>query len=80
MAASPRRAQLDRGPGDLDGDGFLEYRAASEHGLQNQGWKDSNDSVFTQTGRSRTAPSPSAVQGYAFAARPAISARLARLG
>ena len=29
------------GPGDPDGDGFVEYRRASEQGLANQGWKDS---------------------------------------
>src|SRR5262249_17088904 len=27
--------------GDADGDGFIEYRRASEKGLANQGWKDS---------------------------------------
>ncbi|MFN8584079.1 MAG: glycogen debranching N-terminal domain-containing protein [Dehalococcoidia bacterium] len=67
------------GPGDLDGDGFLEYRAASEHGLQNQGWKDSNDSVFHANGALANGPiALCEVQGYAFAARLAI-ARLARL-
>src|SRR5262245_2054432 len=29
------------GLGDPDGDGFVEYRRASERGLANQGWKDS---------------------------------------
>ena len=29
------------GPGDPDRDGFVEYQRASEHGLANQGWKDS---------------------------------------
>ena len=28
------------GLGDRDGDGFVEYRRASEQGLANQGWKD----------------------------------------
>ena len=28
------------GPGDPDGDGFLEYQRASAQGLANQGWKD----------------------------------------
>ena len=28
------------GPGDPDGDGFVEYMRASEQGLANQGWKD----------------------------------------
>ncbi len=32
--------------GDLDGDGFVEYAPHGEKGLIQQGWKDSNDSVF----------------------------------
>ena len=39
------------GPGDLDGDGFVEYVRASEHGLANQGWKDSHNSIFHTDGR-----------------------------
>ena len=31
--------------GDLDGDGLIEYRRRAEHGLANQGWKDSWDAV-----------------------------------
>jgi glycogen debranching enzyme len=34
------------GPGDPDGDGFVEYHRATEQGLANQGWKDSIDAVF----------------------------------
>lgn len=33
------------GPADADGDGFLEYIDESGHGLANQGWKDSGDSI-----------------------------------
>ncbi len=33
------------GDADADGDGFLEYIDESGHGLANQGWKDSNDSI-----------------------------------
>ena len=33
------------GPGDWDGDGLVEYRRRSRHGLRNQGWKDSPDGV-----------------------------------
>jgi hypothetical protein len=29
--------------GDLDGDGFIEYRRRTDRGLVNQGWKDSLD-------------------------------------
>ena len=53
--------------GDLDGDGFQEYRRRSERGLYNQGWKDSNDAIRHEDGT--IAPVPLALcelQGYAF--------------
>ena len=37
------------GPGDIDGDGFVEYLRGASTGLSNQGWKDSFDSVFHAT-------------------------------
>src|SRR5262249_53171045 len=37
--------------GDGDGSRFLEYRSRSEHGIRNQGWKDSVDSVAHRDGR-----------------------------
>jgi glycogen debranching enzyme len=36
--------------GDLDGDGFLEYRARSPRGLRNQAWKDSNEAIRDAAG------------------------------
>ena len=55
--------------GDTDGDGFLEYARQSEHGLVQQGWKDSNDSVFHKDGTLAEAPiALCEVQGYAYAA------------
>ncbi len=64
--------------GDRDGDGFLEYRRRQEGGLVNQGWKDSDDSVFHASGELATAPVALVeVQGYAFAAFKA-AAQLAR--
>lgn len=65
--------------GDLDGDGYLEYKVKSEKGLTNQGWKDSVDSVSHEDGR--LAASPIAlceVQGYAYDAKLS-AAKLARL-
>ena len=44
------------GPGDADGDGFLEYVDASGTGLANQGWKDSADSVRFRDGRVAVGP------------------------
>jgi len=40
--------------GDLDGDGLVEYRRGEDTGLQNQGWKDSGDSIFHRDGRQAT--------------------------
>jgi glycogen debranching enzyme len=56
--------------GDIDGDGFIEYAAKSERGLSNQGWKDSEDSVFHADGRLAEGPiALCEVQGYVFAAK-----------
>ncbi len=58
------------GPGDRDRDGFLEYARAGEKGLQNQGWKDSQDAVFHADGTLAEGPVALVeVQGYAYAAR-----------
>jgi glycogen debranching enzyme len=60
--------------GDVDGDGFVEYARQSGHGLIQQGWKDSHDSVVHADGR--IAPPPIAlceVQGYVYAAKSTIA-------
>ncbi|MFQ6394086.1 glycogen debranching N-terminal domain-containing protein [Nocardia sp. KC 131] len=55
--------------GDADGDGFVEYQRAAEHGLANQGWKDSWDGVNFRDGSLPEAPIALAeVQGYVYAA------------
>lgn len=55
--------------GDRDGDGFLEYGRRTEAGLANQGWKDSNDSVFHADGALAEGPiALCEVQGYAYGA------------
>jgi glycogen debranching enzyme len=65
------------GPGDPDGDGYVEYRRVRPGGLENQGWKDSWDGISFADGRLPTAPIALAeVQGYAYAAWRA-GARLA---
>jgi glycogen debranching enzyme len=64
--------------GDSDGDGFVEYQRETEHGLLNQGWKDSHDSVFHADGSHADGPiALCEVQGYTFAAWSG-AARLAR--
>lgn len=55
--------------GDADGDGLLEYVDETGHGLANQGWKDSGDSVQWKSGELAQGPiALCEVQGYAFEA------------
>lgn len=55
--------------GDSNGDGLIDYARAAETGLSNQGWKDSEDSIFHRDGRFPKGPiALLEVQGYAFAA------------
>jgi glycogen debranching enzyme len=62
---------------DGDGDGFVEYIDHSGHGLANQGWKDSGDSVRFRSGRIAAPPIALAeVQGYAHEAALAGAALL----
>jgi glycogen debranching enzyme len=69
------------GPGDPDGDGYLEYARRSSRGLANQGWKDSYDGVSFADGRLAEAPIALAeVQGYAYAAWRAGAALAAGVG
>ncbi|MGW5672253.1 amylo-alpha-1,6-glucosidase [Micromonospora sp. NPDC003776] len=54
---------------DADGDGFVEYVDTTGHGLANQGWKDSGDSIRYRDGRLAEPPIVLAeVQGYAYQA------------
>ena len=58
------------GPGDPDGDGFVEYHRADEMGLVNQGWKDSHDAIFHADGSIAVGPTALCeVQGYVYAAK-----------
>jgi glycogen debranching enzyme len=66
------------GPGDPDGDGFVEYKCSSEQGLTNQGWKDSHDAIFHADGRLAEGEIALVeVQGYVYAAKR-MAARCAR--
>src|SRR3546814_647398 len=65
--------------GDADGDGLIDYARGAKSGLANQGWKDSEDSVFHTDGAYAKGPITLVeVQGYAFAAYRAM-ATLGRL-
>jgi glycogen debranching enzyme len=56
--------------GDLDGDGFQEYRTRSSEGYENMGWKDSVDAVVYPDGSQVRQPKALVeLQGYAFDAR-----------
>ncbi|MFD1213229.1 glycogen debranching N-terminal domain-containing protein [Arthrobacter sp. GCM10027362] len=55
--------------GDRDGDGFVEYQRATEHGLINQGWKDSWDGINFADGTLAEAPiALCEVQAYVYGA------------
>jgi len=55
--------------GDRDGDGFVEYGRRTKEGLANQGWKDSEDSVFHADGALAKGPIALVeVQAYVFGA------------
>jgi glycogen debranching enzyme len=68
------------GPGDADGDGFVEYHRQTDHGLANQGWKDSLDAVFHADGQLAKGPIALAeVQGYVFMAKRIAAGAARRL-
>jgi glycogen debranching enzyme len=67
--------------GDSDGDGLLEYIDQSGHGLSNQGWKDSGDSIRFADGRIAKPPvALCEVQGYAYEAAMAGAELLTAFG
>jgi glycogen debranching enzyme len=67
--------------GDLDGDGFLEYRTSSPRGLANQGWKDSHDSVVHTDGKIAEGPIALAeVQAYVYLAKLRVADIFQALG
>jgi len=69
------------GPGDLDGDGFVEYRRRAPMGLSNQGWKDSRDSIMHADGTLAEGPiALCEVQAYVYAARVGLAAVARSLG
>ena len=64
--------------GDSNRDGLIDYQRGAETGLANQGWKDSQDSIFHADGSFPEGPIALVeVQGYAFSAYSKM-ARLAR--
>jgi glycogen debranching enzyme len=79
----PLRAALDwlLHHGDNDGDGFIDYIDETGHGLANQGWKDSGDSIQWRSGELAEGPiALCEVQGYAYEAARAGADLLDRFG
>jgi glycogen debranching enzyme len=67
--------------GDSNRDGLIDYARGEDSGLANQGWKDSEDSIFHRDGRFPKGPIALVeVQGYAFAAYRAMAELGERLG
>jgi glycogen debranching enzyme len=67
--------------GDFNGDGLISYQRGAATGLSNQGWKDSEDSIFHADGRFPKGPvALLEVQGYAYAAWRAMADLAAILG
>lgn len=67
--------------GDRDGDGFVEYSRRTENGLDNQGWKDSRDSIFHADGTLATGPIALVeVQAYVYAAKRAAALIAGKMG
>lgn len=53
--------------GDLDGDGFQEYRTRSSQGYENMGWKDAGDAIVYPDGSQVRQPKALCeLQGYVF--------------
>ncbi len=67
--------------GDLDGDGFIEYKRRSSKGLTNQGWKDSWDANMHRDGSVAKPPIALVeVQGYVYEAQYRMSQLLRQFG
>jgi len=77
------RAALDwiENYGDLDSDGFVEYKRRSQKGLTNQGWKDSWDANMHRDGSVANPPIALVeVQGYCYEAQYRMSQLLRMFG
>jgi glycogen debranching enzyme len=69
------------GPADPNHDGLIEYARHRSTGLVQQGWKDSDDSIFHADGRLAEGPiALCEIQGYVYAARRAAADLASALG
>ena len=78
-AGAARGARVDSDYGDGSGHGFIDYIDETGHGLANQGWKDSGDSIQWRDGSLARGPiALCEVQGYAYEAAIARRRRARR--
>jgi glycogen debranching enzyme len=76
-----RIAEWARGQGDIDGDGYLEYKTRSEGAPTHQGWRDAENAVVYEDGSQVKTPIAACeVQGYWFAAEQLMAVFAAILG
>ena len=69
LPAADRALEWIENYGDRDGDGFVEYQRPTDHGLLNQGWKDSWDGINFADGTIAEPPiALCEVQGYVYSA------------
>jgi glycogen debranching enzyme len=67
--------------GDIDGDGFVEYRRRSRQGLVNQGWRDSHNAIVHADGSIAEGPiALSEVQAYVYYAKRRLAELFGALG
>ena len=67
--------------GDIDGDGYIEFKVRSPRGILHQGWKDSDESIGGTLGPRPTQPlALTEVQGYYYAALTGLARILRRYG
>jgi glycogen debranching enzyme len=67
MGVAERCLEWIEHSGDIDGDGFQEYRARSPRGYENMGWKDAGDAVVYPDGSQVKQPKALCeLQGYVF--------------
>lgn len=71
---------MDR-DGDIDGDGFYEFRTLAPDGIKNQGWKDSGEAMLAADGSYVEDPiAVVEIQGSYYAAKQALAGVLGILG
>ena len=67
--------------GDIDGDGYLEYKTRSADGPKHQGWRDAHNAIVYPDGTQVETPIATCeIQGYWFAAQQIMAVASAVLG